>query len=54
MQALAAFAVLAYTLVVTSIIALALKATIGIRVSPEDEESGIDSKLHRDPAYDLV
>lgn len=53
-QALAAFAVLAYTLVVTTIIAMALKATIGIRVSPEDEESGIDSKLHRDPAYDLV
>jgi ammonium transporter, Amt family len=53
-QAAAAAAVLAYSLIVTAIIAFALKAVIGLRVSPEDEESGLDSKLHRDPAYDLV
>jgi ammonium transporter, Amt family len=53
-QAVAAGAVLAYSFIVTAILATALKATIGLRVSPEDEAGGIDSKLHRDPAYDLV
>jgi ammonium transporter, Amt family len=53
-QFVAAAAVLAYSFVVTTIIALALKATMGIRVSEEEETAGIDSKAHRDPAYDLV
>jgi Amt family ammonium transporter len=53
-QAAAAAAVLAYSLIVTAVIAFVLKAVIGLRVSPEDEESGLDSTLHRDPAYDLV
>jgi Amt family ammonium transporter len=50
-QFVAAAAVLAYSFIATALIAMALKATIGIRVSPEDEETGIDSKAHRDPAY---
>jgi Amt family ammonium transporter len=53
-QAVAASAVLAYSFVVTLGIATALKATIGLRVSPEHEEGGLDRMLHRDPAYDLV
>ena len=52
-QAIAAFAVLAYSFVVAYIIAFALKKTMGIRVSTEDEEQGIDAKFHRDPAYEL-
>jgi Amt family ammonium transporter len=52
-QAVAAGAVMAYSFVVAFIIAFAIKKTIGIRVAPEDEESGIDAKLHRDAAYEL-
>jgi ammonium transporter, Amt family len=50
----AASAVLAYSFVVSLVLALAIKATMGIRISPEDEELGIDARLHRDPAYELV
>jgi Amt family ammonium transporter len=53
-QLAAASAVLAYSFVVSLVLALAIKATIGIRISPEDEELGIDSRLHRDPAYELT
>ena len=42
-----------YSFVVALIIAFAIKKTMGIRVAPEDEESGIDAKLHRDAAYEL-
>jgi Amt family ammonium transporter len=52
-QAVAAGAVMAYSFVVAFIIAFAIKKTMGIRVAPEDEESGIDAKLHRDAAYEL-
>jgi Amt family ammonium transporter len=53
-QAVAAGAVLVYSFVVAFVIALAIKKTMGIRVAPEDEEAGIDAKLHRDAAYELV
>jgi Amt family ammonium transporter len=53
-QAIAAGSVLAYSFVVSFVIALAIKKTIGIRISSEEEELGIDSLLHRDPAYELV
>ena len=53
-QALAAAAVLLYSFVITFAIAWVLKKTIGIRISDEDEEAGIDSALHRHTAYDLV
>jgi len=53
-QAAAAGAVLGYSFVVALLIALAIKHTIGIRVSAEHEELGIDTALHRDPAYELA
>jgi Amt family ammonium transporter len=53
-QAAAAGSVLVYSFVVALLIALAIKKTMGIRISPEEEEQGIDVRLHRDPAYELV
>ena len=53
-QFVAATVVLAYSFVVSYVLARVIKSTIGIRISPEDEELGIDAKLHRDPAYELV
>ncbi len=52
-QAVAAGAVMAYSFIVAFVIAFVIKKTMGIRVAPEDEESGIDAKLHRDAAYEL-
>jgi Amt family ammonium transporter len=45
--------VMAYSFLMALIIAFAIKKTIGIRVSPDEEETGIDAKFHRDAAYDL-
>jgi Amt family ammonium transporter len=52
-QAVAAGAVLVYSFVVSFIIALAIKKTMGIRISPEEEQKGIDAHIHRDSAYEL-
>jgi Amt family ammonium transporter len=52
-QAVAAGVVLLYSFVVSFIIATAIKKTMGIRISPEEEEKGIDSHTHRDSAYEL-
>ncbi|PWJ54335.1 ammonium transporter [Quadrisphaera granulorum] len=52
-QTVAAAAVLAYSFTVTLLIALALKATLGLRVSAEAEEDGVDHALHAETAYDL-
>ncbi|WP_163642200.1 ammonium transporter [Mycolicibacterium mageritense] len=52
-QAVAAGAVMIYSFVVAYAIAYVLKKTMGIRISPEDEEQGIDTKFHRDSAYEL-
>lgn len=52
-QAIAAGAVAAYSFAVAFAIAYVLKKTIGIRISAEEEEKGIDSTLHRDSAYEL-
>ncbi|CAN5504519.1 ammonium transporter [soil metagenome] len=52
-QAVAAGAVLIYSFVVSFIIAFAIKKTMGIRISAEEEEKGIDSHTHRDSAYEL-
>ena len=35
------------------IIAFAIKKTMGIRISPDEEATGIDAKFHRDSAYAL-
>jgi Amt family ammonium transporter len=53
-QLVAAAAVLGYSFVVSLALALVIKATMGIRISPEDEELGIDARLHRDAAYELA
>jgi Amt family ammonium transporter len=53
-QALAAGATLAYSFVVTLVIALVLKAVMGLRVSEEDEVTGIDQAAHAETAYELT
>ena len=52
-QAVAAFAVLAYSFTVTFVIALLLKAVMGIRVSDEEEITGIDQLTHAETAYEI-
>jgi ammonium transporter, Amt family len=49
----AAFAVLAYSFVVTTILALALKYTIGFRITDEAEAVGVDENEHAESAYDF-
>jgi Amt family ammonium transporter len=52
-QAVAAGAVLAYSFVVTFVLATLLKVTIGIRVPDEEEITGIDQTTHAETAYEL-
>ena len=52
-QAVAAGAVMAYSFAVAFLIAFALKKTVGIRISPDDEEKGIDAAFHREASYEL-
>ena len=52
-QALGALAVMVYSGVVSLLIALAIKYTIGIRVSPAAEAAGIDLAAHAENGYDL-
>jgi ammonia channel protein AmtB len=42
-----------YSFVATMIIGLALKYTIGIRISEEEELVGMDASLHAESAYDF-
>jgi Amt family ammonium transporter len=53
-QALGAFAVLLFSLVVTFVIAIAIQKTIGFRVTDEDEIAGIDNAEHAETAYDFA
>ena len=53
-QAVGAFAVLGYSAVVTAILALLLKFTIGLRLDREDEAGGIDEAQHAETAYDFA
>ncbi|WP_041938807.1 MULTISPECIES: ammonium transporter [Frankia] len=50
-QALAVGATLGYSAVVTAIIALAIKYTIGLKLSDEDQFTGMDEALHGETAY---
>ena len=43
-----------YSGIVTLILALILKYTIGIRLNPEDEAGGIDEAEHAESAYDFA
>lgn len=52
-QAIGAFAVMFYSLIVAAIIALIIKAARGFRVDPEVEISGIDLAIHAESAYEL-
>jgi Amt family ammonium transporter len=53
-QAVAAGAVLAYSFVLTYLIALVIKAVMGLRVSEEEEITGIDTTTHAESAYELA
>ncbi|QZT62490.1 ammonium transporter [Mycolicibacterium austroafricanum] len=52
-QAVAAGAVMAYSFTVAFAIAFVLKKTMGIRISPDEEEQGIDAKFHRESSYEI-
>ncbi|WP_309650418.1 ammonium transporter [Nocardioides sp.] len=52
-QALGVLVAVAYSGVVTTIIALAIKFTLGLRITEEDEAEGIDLTEHGESAYDL-
>ena len=52
-QAIGAGAVLGYSLIVTLIIALIIKAIIGFRIDEDEEVSGIDLAEHAESAYVL-
>ncbi len=53
-QAVGAFSVLIYSGVVTLILALILKYTIGLRLNPEAEATGIDEAEHAESGYDFA
>ncbi len=53
-QAVGAFSVLIYSGVVTLILALILKYTIGLRLGAEQESSGIDEAEHAESGYDFA
>nr|WP_187776208.1 ammonium transporter [Spelaeibacter cavernicola] len=53
-QAVGAGAVLVYSFVIAGLIALALKYTIGLRSSDEDESEGLDESEHAETAYDFA
>lgn len=52
-QAIGAFAVLFYSLIVTFIIGFLIKSTMGFRVSEDVEVSGVDLEQHAESAYEL-
>jgi Amt family ammonium transporter len=52
-QALGAFAVMAFSFVVTGIIGWLLNKTIGFRISRDEEIEGVDITSHAESAYEL-
>ncbi|MGV9680294.1 ammonium transporter [Nocardia sp. NPDC003482] len=53
-QAVGAFSVLAFSFIVSLIIAFAIKFTIGLRASDEEEFEGMDDSAHAETAYDFA
>ncbi|WP_440105477.1 ammonium transporter [Streptosporangium sp. H16] len=53
-QAVGAFAVAAYSLMVSWVLAKAIDVTIGFRVAPDHEVAGIDQVVHAESAYDFT
>ena len=51
--AIAAFSVLAYSLVLTLVIGFAIEKTLGFRVKSEDEIAGVDLAEHGEEGYVL-
>ncbi|MBM3688510.1 MAG: ammonium transporter [Actinobacteria bacterium] len=52
-QAIGAVAVMAYSFIVTLILAFIIKAVIGLRINRDDELTGIDVAAHAESAYEL-
>ncbi|WP_307813935.1 ammonium transporter [Nocardioides baculatus] len=52
-QALGVLVAVLYSGVITTVIALAIKYTMGLRLDEEDEVAGIDLAAHGESAYDL-
>jgi Amt family ammonium transporter len=53
-QVLAALIAIVYSGAMTAIIGLAIKATVGWRIAPADEITGIDLAVHGETAYETV
>jgi Amt family ammonium transporter len=53
-QALGVLAATSFAFIATYLIAWALRATIGLRVSPDEEYDGLDSSQHAETAYELT
>jgi len=53
-QALAAFAVLAYSFVLSFVIGWVIQKTIGFRITTEDEIAGVDTVVHGEEGYVLA
>ena len=51
MQAIAAFAVMAYSFTLAYVIGFIIQKTIGFRVKNEDELAGVDQTVHGEDAY---
>ena len=52
-QAIASIATLAFSFVVSFILAKVIDLTIGLRITPDQEQEGLDSSLHGETAYQL-
>ncbi len=52
-QAVGAFAVLAFSFVLTLVIGFAIQKTMGFRIPEEEEVAGIDSYAHAESGYDF-
>ncbi|MYV43662.1 ammonia channel protein, partial [Streptomyces sp. SID1328] len=52
-QCAGVFAVLAYSLLVSAVLAFLLDKTLGMRVPEDEEVSGIDQSQHAETAYDF-
>jgi len=53
-QGLGVLAATAFAFLATYAIAWALRATIGLRVTPDDESDGLDSSQHAESAYEFT
>ena len=53
-QAVGAFSVLAFSFIVSLILAYILKFTVGLRATEEEEFQGLDESEHAETAYDFA